>query len=416
MTALPVARARSAFPAAGRWSAFGGASLIFFFLNAATFTSLGVVLFTMGADLHWSMTQAGLSFTVLGLACGLSSPLGAIAMVRLGGRGALCAGAAMLAAGFLLASLSQSLFLFFAAMILLGIGYTLGGNVPGVYLLAGWFGRGASRTIGYYLMLGAFGAACGPPVVVAIVHAVGWRAHWRIMTAAAALIGLVCLLAVRDAGPPEQDVREAVGSPGAQPVWTPRQAIPTPQFLLVCAAMIATMTSVTTNSSVLVAHLVRLGASETTGALVLSAGAITATLIKGASGRLCELVRPSVLLGAGLALQAVGCALLAGAHGPLQQFASALSFGAGWGLAFVSCTILPLDYFGAETGARVLAVVALLTTFAAAGPLAAGMVADRTGGFAPIYQVYAAVLALLAVPCALMRAPRTAPAQAVAAR
>ena len=407
MTGLTRRHQRPEHRQVGKWCAFGGISLSFFFLNAATFTSLGVVLFTMGADLHWSMTSAGLSFTVLGLACGLSSPLAAIAMVRLGGRGSLCVGAALLTAGFLIASVSQSLWLFFAAMVCLGVGFTLSGNVPGVYLLAGWFERGSSRIIGYYFMLGALGAAFGPPVVVAIVRSAGWRAHWQLMAAVAAAIGGVCFLLVRDpAG--VRAVPMAGPRTDAMAPWTPRQAMLTPQFMLVCASQIMTMACVTTNSSALVAHLVRMGASQTAAAFVLSAGAITATLVKGGSGRLCEIVTPSLLLAGGLVLQAVGCALLAIAHTAPLQYGSALAFGSGWGLGIVACTIVPLQYFGAETGAKILAVVALLTTVAAAGPLAAGMIADRTGSYAPIYNIYAGLLLVLAIPVTLMRAPRPA--------
>jgi MFS family permease len=399
---------------ARRWCAFGGASLVFFFLNAATFTSLGVVLFTMAADLHWSMTDAGLSFTALGLSCGLSSPLAAVAMTRLGGRGSLGVGACLLAIGFGIASVSQTLAVFFVAMLFLGVGFTLSGNVPGVYLLAGWFRRGAAAIIGYYLMLGALGAAFGPPVVEAIVRHYGWRIHWRIMAVAAAAIAATCLLIVRDARlSPEKPFDPAQA--GVQAGWTNRQAILTPQFMLVCGAMILTMCCVTTNSSVLVAHLVRLGTSPQAAAFVLSAGAATATLVKGGSGRLCQLVSPTILLGAGLVFQAVGCTLLAMASTPLLQYGSALTFGIGWGLSFVSSHIVPLHYFGSITGSKTLAVMALLTTFAAAGPIAAGMIADRTGSFAPIYDVYAVLLLVLAVPVVMMRAPRRGAALPVAA-
>src|SRR5271154_5244533 len=68
-----------------RTCVFAAVSLIFFFLNVATFTSLGVVLYAMLSELHWSMTAAGFSFTLLGLACGLSSPLPALTMKWIGG-------------------------------------------------------------------------------------------------------------------------------------------------------------------------------------------------------------------------------------------------------------------------------------------------------------------------------------------
>ncbi len=54
-----------------KWAVFGAVSLAFCFLNLATFTSLGVVLFTMAGELQWSMTAAAFSFSLLGIACGL---------------------------------------------------------------------------------------------------------------------------------------------------------------------------------------------------------------------------------------------------------------------------------------------------------------------------------------------------------
>ena len=105
-----------------KWLVLVAVSLIFFFLNGATFASLGVVLFSMIGELHWSQTAAGFSFSLLGIACGLSSPLPAILMKRIGGRWTMVLGAAVLALGFLLAGLTHGLVVFYLATTLLGIG------------------------------------------------------------------------------------------------------------------------------------------------------------------------------------------------------------------------------------------------------------------------------------------------------
>lgn len=401
---------------------FGATSLVFFFLNLATFTSLGVVLYTMVAELHWSMTAAGFSFTFLGLACGLSSPLPTLSIKWIGGRATLCLGAVLLVLGFLLASVSDSLALFYLAMVFLGVGYSLAGNVPSIYLIAGWYARGSARMIGFYFMLGALGAAFGPPIVEALVSGSGgWRGYWRTMALAAALIGIVCLALVREArvpsaapadGPAENfDAAEETG----REEWSPRQAILTPQFLLVSAAMAATMACVTTNSSVTVSHLVKLGATPSGAAFVLSAIAITATAVKGIAGRLCEKIAPPFLLSAGLVLQALGCLILGVASTPLLQYGSAVIFGTGWGLAYVSATVVLLEYFGVLTGSKILSIVWLLTTIAAAGPMLAGMIADRYGTFAPIFDLYAGMLLIIAVPIFLMREPAEQPSLSPAA-
>ena len=391
-----------------RWYGFGAVSLVFFFLNLATFTSLGVVLYTMVAELHWSMTAAGFSFTLLGLACGLSSPLAAMVMRWTDGRITVCIGTLLLLVGFFLASISSGLVLFYLAMAFLGVGYSLAGNVPSVYLIGGWFQKSSASMIGFYLMLGALGAAFGPPIVDRIVRSSGgWRGHWEMMAVAAGAIGVICLAFIREPAP--QPHESSAPGPGSEPrnevEWSPRQAVFTRQFLLVAASMAATMACVTTNSSVTVTHLVKLGATPTGAALVLSAIAITATVVKGISGRLCEKVAPPLLLAVGLVLQAIGCVILGVANTTLLQYASALVFGTGWGLAYVAATVVLLDYFGLATGSKILSIVWLLTTVAAAGPMLAGMIADRYGTFAPIFDLYAVMLLVIAVPIFTMRDP-----------
>jgi len=385
-----------------KWLVFAAVSVAFCFLNLATFTSLGVVLFTMAGELHWSMTEAFFSFSLLGIACGLSSPLPEISLRRFGGRVTLCAGAALLIAGFVLAAVAQGIPTFYAAMVLLGIGFSMAGNVPGVALIAAWFEEGSSRTIGYYLMLGAVGGAFGPPVVEAIVSARGWRGHWELMSAVALAIGILCLFWVKDRPLPAKTGDRA---PEPAPGWTPRQAMLTPQFMLVSAAMAVTMFCITTNSSVGFSHLVKLGASPAFAAQVLSVIAITATLVKGVSGKVCEMISSTAVLALGLVVQAVGNLLLAYADSPALQYAAAVVYGCGWGLSYVAGTVVLLDYYGRATGARILSVVWLVTTIAAAGPAGAGLIADHTGSFSPIFIIYAGALVVLAVPIWLMRHP-----------
>lgn len=387
-----------------KWAVFGAVSLAFCFLNLATFTSLGVVLFTMAAELHWSMTAAAFSFSLLGIACGLSSPLPEITMRRYGGRATLCIGACLLVVGFVLASVAESITEFYAAMILLGVGFSMAGNVPGVALIASWFEEGSSRRIGYYLMLGAVGGAFGPPIVEAIVRNSSWRGHWQAMAVVAALIGVMCVLFVQDR---ETEVKAPADPSEPEPqLWEPREAMMTPQFMLVAAAMSATMFCITTNSSIGFSHLVKMGASPAFAAQILGVIAITATLVKGVAGKACEMISSTGVLAAGLLVQAAGNVILAYADSPALQYSAAITFGLGWGLAYVAGTVVLLDYFGRGTGSRILSMVWLVTTVAAAGPVGAGAIADHTGSFSPIFLIYAGALLILAVPIWMMRQPR----------
>jgi len=387
-----------------RWMVLGALGLAYFFVNFATFASLGVVLFTMARDLNWSMTAAGFTFSLLGLACGLSSTLPTIAMKYIGGRGSMAMGAALFLTGCLLASVSHSLIVFDVAIAMMGAGYTFAGNIPGVILIAQWFEHGSARIVGIYLMVGALGAAAAPPTVELVVRELGWRAHWEIMSAIALVVGLVCLAFVRDL--------EASAAPAAQTgtnmsatAWTPRQAVFTVQFAVLTAALVLTMTAVTTINGIVVTHLAKLGLSPATGAWALGALSFTGTLIKGATGHLCESRSPKVFVVLGLLCQAAGCTLLTVSTTTIVAFAAAILFGAGWAFALVAGWVVLMRYFGGPTGARILAIVQLVTTIGAAGPIGAGIIADRWGTFTPIFAIYAIVLFALTIPVALVRPP-----------
>ncbi|HEY2416469.1 MAG TPA: MFS transporter [Steroidobacteraceae bacterium] len=391
-----------------KWLVLVAVSLIFFFLNGATFASLGVVLFSMIKDLHWSQTAAGASFSLLGIACGVASPLPALLMKRMGTGRVVVLGGACLAAGFWLAFLASGLPLFYLAVIFLGLGYALAGNIPGVYLLASWFPHSSSRVIGFYLMLGAAGNVVGPPLVAAVVAAShSWRFNWLLMGIVAVLITVVCLLFIRDA----PRIPDSAPAPGAAAAashrWGDRDAMMTRQFVLVAASMTLTVAGITTNSSVAVTHLVQLGTTPVFAAFILSLVALIAMLAKGAAGTLAEKVRPSRLLAAGLALQCLGDLAFIGGASAVCDYLFAAAFGVGWGLSYVSANLVLLEYFGREVGARILSAVWMLSTLAAAGPFAAGVIADHFGTFNPIFLAYALLLGILAVPIFLMRAPET---------
>ncbi|MDQ1153649.1 CynX/NimT family MFS transporter [Brevundimonas sp. SORGH_AS_0993] len=400
------------------------ASLGFFFITATTFTSLGYVLYTMVGELHWSQAAAGLSFACLGLACGLSSPLPPLLMKWFGSRWTMFLGGMVLAAGFGLASIIQHIYLFFLATSLMGIGFSLIAPAPAVYLLATWFPKTAARWVGFYFMAGAFGGVVGPLIVGAVVGLTGsWRLHWMVMAGAAAVVGLVCLICVRDAVKVETtDQVKAAGSGGIEvesPIdWTVSAALRSRAFLFLALAMIVVQTVVTTMHSVLVTHVASLGGGSAPGAIAMSLLALTGTLAKGVTGALSEKTNPKGLLVGGLLLQSAAIFLLSLSHSPVLAYVFALIFGVGWGLSWLSAHILLLRYFGSAIAGEMVAMATMATTFAVLGPILAGWVADETGAFVPVFFFFAGLLAVVALSTALFmhkptlshRADRSTPA------
>ncbi|MFT4198396.1 MAG: MFS transporter [Pseudoxanthomonas sp.] len=388
-------------------------SLAFFFVTATTFTSLAVVLYTMVADLHWSQAAAGFSFSLLGLACGVTSPLPALSMKWLGSRWTLFGGGLVLALGFALASLAQGIGLFFLSTCLMGAGFTLLAPAAAVYLLANWFPQTSARMVGYYFMAGAFGGVVGPPAVRAVVALCGdWHAYWRIIAAAAVALALVCLYCVRDVGQIRSvdEVRNAGLGPAEPPAataaaWSVREALVSRQFIVIALALLVVQTVVTTMHSVLVTQLTFVHGSQTAGALAMSLLALSGTLTKGVAGRVAERSDPKWLLVAGLVLQCVGFVLLATVATAVAAFVFALLFGIGWGLSWLSAHVLILRYFGSAISGTMVAMATMMTTAAVVGPWAAGVVADRLGHYTPMYVVFAALLAVVTASTSLFLQP-----------
>ncbi|WP_334183164.1 MFS transporter [Novosphingobium sp.] len=388
------------------------ASLGFFFVTATTFTSLGYVLYTMVAQLGWSKAAAGLSFSLLGLACGLASPLPPLLMKSIGTRLTMFAGCLVLAAGFFIASQIEHLTLFFVATTLMGVGFSLIAPSPAVYLLATWFPRTSARMIGFYFMSGAAGGIAGPLIVGAIVGMTGdWRLHWMVMAVSAVVLGLICLVCIRDAVKVES-VEQVKGAgheqdvPAEKSLWTVRQALRTPSFLILALVMTVVQTAVTSAHSILVAHIANLGEGAAPGALAMSLLAFAGTGAKGLTGTLSERIDPRRILIAGLALQAIAMALLWSTSIVLVATAAATLFGLGWGMAWLSAHILLLRYFGAGIAGDMTAMATTATTFAVLGPILAGRIADVTGGYSLAILIFALLLAASTVVAVLfLRAP-----------
>jgi MFS family permease len=405
-----------------KWLILLAVSFMFLFVTGATFTSLGVVLFTMMRDLHWSYAAGGICFSVLGLTCGLASPLPTMIMDRLGTRLTMLIGALVLAVSFLLAAAADGLVLFVVAVGLMGIGFTLVGTIPGVHVVVAWFPERRDTAIGMYLLSGGMGGVVGPAAVTLIVGLSGsWRVHWLVMAITALVGGLFCLAFVVDAAPEadwlpsplKAQPRPGVFRNGQE--WSYRQAVVTPQFVIIAVTMVLTMMCMITVNSATVVHLAAHGMSPAFGATILSLQALAATLAKGASGPITERYEPRLLLGFGLFCEAVGMIALSLATGELSAYGFAVIFGVGWGAAYFAVNVLIINYYGRREAPRILATVWLLSTVATGGPLLAGVVADWYGTYSPIFNISAALLLIAAGAVALSRPPVLAAAPAGAA-
>ena len=152
-------------------------------------------------------------------------------------------------------------------------------------------------------------------------------------------------------------------------------------------------------------HFKMLGHPAAFAAGMLGFQALMAAIAKGLSGAVGERVNPRLLLVGGLALEAMGFVVLSIAATPLLVGVFAVTFGVGWGAAYLAITVLMIKYFGPRTGSDGMSLVWLLTVIAALAPAGAGMIADEFGSFGPAFVAGALMLLPIAVGLLIVREP-----------
>ncbi len=377
------------------------AAAILVFGSATTFSTMGIVLFAMLREFHWSEAVAGGAFTTLILTCCVAHLLPVPMIARIGARWTIVSGGVVLAIAFMLAYATQNFLTFYVAAGILGIGFSLVANTPGIYLITGWFGNQAPRMIGFYMMIGTLGGAIGPPVAQALVSSGGgWRLYWLAMTATALILTFLCAIVIKEPVPVTDDAGpiEAVSADN----WRYRDTLRAPQFIVIALAMVATQTCMITVSGITPSHFARLGWSAGFAAQILGLQGLVGTLATGVSGWLSERFDPKSVLVFGLISEALGMAILAFGNSTWMAYVFVPVFGIGWSVSCLTVTVLLVRYFGQATGVAALAAIFMFAGAAAIGPAIAGTVADLTGSFSPALSGLALVLLPVALAAFVM--------------
>ena len=404
------------------WRLLGLLSLVNFLVNASTFNSLGVVLPGMVRDLGMSWTLAGLGFTILGAACGASALAPAVMIRRLGVRVTMLTGAAVMAGGFLCLARAHGVAAYFAGTALCGVGYQMMALIPGTHVLAAAFHR-RGIPFGLYFTAGALGGVAGPWMVWAVLlpSQGGWRSFWIVQAVASLGLGLLCsaMLGGREwlARIGERTDRAAAGAaPGPQTGqvyrtardWSVREALRTPQFIVLLAAYFGHLLVGVTVASLSVAHLTQRGVSMTVALSMLSLEALVQTAGRAGATLLGDRLDPKHLLLLALGALAVGSAALGVASDYPAMLVYAVGSGLGFGLTSLAVSMLLLDYFGRRYNLEIFARTALVGAFSSLGATLGGQARDVTGGFGLTFELYGGLVAVIFVAAAVMRPPRAA--------
>ncbi len=413
MTAVPINRPELGAVAivAPPWLTFVALSALFFLVSAGTFSSLGVVLPVMVAELHLNWTQAGLGYTFLGLACGLASFAPAVLIRWIGVRGTLIGGALLLICGFGTMALARNVEMYLAATLLIGIAFALTTTVPGTHVLTGLF-QHRSTVLGAYFTIGALGQVAGPLLYLAIEGAhLGWRSYWWMFAIASAIAGGFAAIVATPEREPEAgaDIAPEQAGPveliGGLRDWSVRRALATPQFYIIVGAYTMYLLINTTAHGFAVEHLTERGIAPKAAAAMLSLEAFVGAILAVVGGVIGEKVGPKVLLIVSLVALVAGMTALAEARGYALMLVYALGVGIGYGLSFLASTMLLLTYFGKRPNLELYSLMCLISTSAAIGPAFGGWARDTLGSFAGMFLLCAAVTFAMLVATVFLSPP-----------
>jgi MFS family permease len=402
------------------WLLVAAFSLLLFLITAATYSSLGVVIPAMVPELGWSWEHAFLGFTILGVFTGLSSWLPALLIRRIGVRGTVLAGVAVMAGGLACLSRVHALPIYFLGTALCGVGFQMAALIPGTHVLSAIFKQRA-LPFGIYFTFGALGGVAGPWMVVAALGAThnDWRLYWALQAVLVGLVGLVCAIAVggprwlEQAGAALDKVLDAEAAAGATPSgvyhtdheWSVRDAVSTPQFYVLLAAYFSHLLAGISAASLTQAHLTQLGVAGAVAAGMLSLEGLMQVVARLGGGAIGDRVDPRWLLVLAQGLLVGGLLALAHATTTPLLVLYAVGVGIGFGLTVLAVSLLLLNYFGRRNNVELFSLTCLIGAVSAAGPFIGGYMRDRLGTFTPTFQLFAAVTAVVFVAALFMRPP-----------
>ena len=307
---------------------------------------------------------------------------------------------------------SKSLAGFYLGGVLAGVGYGFGSMIPATILMNRWFHRKKGLAIGLCSASTGLAMIVFSPILTAICETLGLKVCFFVEAAFSFLCAALVFLLIRDT--PEQLSLAPYGADdGPQPASAsvppavPPAAAPAPALsyrrllpLWLAAGLFGAVASPGPSHLMILYTTAGIGAHQ--AALAVSVFGLALMIGKCVYGAACDRFggcRMGWLFGAILCTGLVLCGM-ADTRSAMIMFAAVVLYGVGVSLTTVGLAIWAAD-FGGE--ARVAQLVRQFQLSYAIGSLLLsampGVIADRTGSYAPAYLVLLAcsVISILAV-------------------
>lgn len=163
-------------------------------------------------EFGWSHTQVSFAVSLRGLEMGILAPLIGFLADRFGSRLLMLSGMIILGAGLILLSYTQSLTMFYGAMILVAFGAGGCTSVVTMTAVSQWFRKNIGKALA--IMTSGFGASgLLLPAIVGLIDTYGWRTAVVVLGLAIWIIGIPLSLVIRDSPEKYGDTPDGIPLP-----------------------------------------------------------------------------------------------------------------------------------------------------------------------------------------------------------
>jgi predicted MFS family arabinose efflux permease len=382
------------------WWIVAALCTVMFVGAGSTFYAMGVFVRPLEDQFGWSRGQVSIALSLPPLVGAFFSPVAAAALNRFGARVLIGTGGLMTGICLGLLGLTPSL-PYFCFMLLFMAAWQTSNTIVSVGpIISNWFHRKRGLALGLATTGIGLGGLIFAPLVAVLIDAFGWRSTFYleggiVIAAIVPLALFVILQRPEDVGlVPDGVTAEDIppeGKAAGDGRWSLKQAVRTPTFFVVTMAFSLASTSLSAVLIHVVPFLEDRGFSSVHAGLILGGVSGTGIIGKIGSGYLVDRVSPRLVTAAVFLMQGCGLAvLLQSGSGFAGILIFVLVFGYAMGSVVTLQPIMAVYCFGVASIAMVLGLmVAVTSIFNALGPVTAGFVYDRTGGYGAIFVALA---------------------------
>lgn len=387
--------------------------------------AFSALMVPMGDELGWSRVQMTAAFSVGGLVAGLvGMPVGRW-VDRHGARLLMTAGAIGATLMVVAWSMVESLPVFFAIWVGIGIAMAAVLYEPTFVIVATWFSRHRNRALAVLTFTGGLASVVFLPLTTWLVELVGWREalvtlaiilavttiapHWLFIRRDPAVLGLTpdgapTGATIREVKPGQVPAPVASAPVAAGPAVSLHAAVRTVQFWWIGSSFAVIWGCAVAVQIHLIPYLQDVGYSA--GFAAAAAGAIGLMKLPGriVFAPLADRFGHRRVSIAVFTLHAAGIAVLALSHSLAGVVMFVLLFSAGNGALTLMRASLVADVFGLRAYGAISGSLAFVSQVAmAAGPLVVSLLVAAWGGYTPVFWSLTVLVALSALGIAQVR-------------